>query len=1106
MKALNRKHYAWERFSTYRPDDWSDNDIPEFKVTVPIDRNWDNSDNKTLVIMQSVAGEDLKSKALLTEKYGEEINQFIGRAFHHAKIQTASKGKAVREKDVAFAFINWQSFKTYHLGSGDKRSSAAPRFFNERILAFIKKYKPTNIIILGDKAASSLLKDSEIALKRGWSIDVTYGKATIPTVCTLDPQDLVPSHSVDDDEDDEGEDRDLYSKANLIDYLCRCMSTAFMRGLSGKGLAYSIEHVIPKYILIDTIAKFKKMMVKLKTANVYAVDTETDSLNRIDNTLYIIQFAISSKQAYILPFLHPESPFDDDEIVYIRKELVKFFCNDTNDYFSTTKYAVGVNLVFDIIQLKQQLKFPIWQFPIFDCQNGEYLFDENIGALDGFAGNNPKTFSMASMATKYGGEQFLNKSGFNKADRVNIADTSLEDESFLEYCALDVQIPLAIHEAQLQRAEDYGMDKYLKLCIGQQSTNSIVAGNMEHLGVFLDLKELDSLNNPATSKMIKLIDEEENNIHATKEVREANKLLNANKGVPAMSLFSNEMVTMNLFKLRKSEHLQILFGDVMELEAVGGYGKVKRPSGEPAMKINKPFQHYHRHNPIVARYTRIQKMKKLMSSYIDKFPRSVRSSEDGAIDGRLRPNYNFIYIVTGRAACRNPSLQQTPTRGPDAKVFKRVFITPENTLRLKTDLSANEVRFAANVAYDEAMAAPFISAWGLHKEKLENDKIIEVIKQVLAGESVDSMLLTEDDLNTVKGKSTKALKAALAKAEEKRDAIAVDLKQKGDIHIMNVKRFFNKWVDKKDPLRDAIKGVVFGVLYGKSAKTLARDIHAQKLSELQDAIVKMRKSIGSDDYDVDKLHELESTLEVEEGRFDEYVDLAKDIMAKMDKEWASLAKWIEQMHDDAMTRYYVEAPHGRRRNLFAIMFNRESINAAMKRRAVNSPIQGYSSDVNFTAARLTEIHLYKFLTTFGLLKKNSSTVPASIECAVHDSLFQTVRYELLIPAMQILQWCMSTGVTNWYAEYYGNTWLVPPELESDIGWSEDEMETWDLTSETLRKAIKAGLDAQFKGGYMTKIKPELAYKAATTLPQEWIEYLNEHYPWFDTPHHLEGVL
>jgi hypothetical protein len=50
----------------------------------------------------------------------------------------------------------------------------------------------------------------------------------------------------------------------------------------------------------------------------------------------------------------------------------------------------------------------------------------------------------------------------------------------------------------------------------------------------------------------------------------------------------------------------------------------------------------------------------------------------------------------------------------------------------------------------------------------------------------------------------------LLKAIRAADDVANNLRKEGDVHIQNVKRFFGKWVEKSDPLRDAVKAVVFG--------------------------------------------------------------------------------------------------------------------------------------------------------------------------------------------------------------------------------------------------------------------------------------------------------
>lgn len=70
---------------------------------------------------------------------------------------------------------------------------------------------------------------------------------------------------------------------------------------------------------------------------------------------------------------------------------------------------------------------------------------------------------------------------------------------------------------------------------------------------------------------------------------------------------------------------------------------------------------------------------------------------------------------------------------------------------------------------------------------------------------------------------------------ELKDKIKLD----GDVHLQNVKRFFNKIVEKSHPLRDAVKAVVFGVIYGKGAKTLGNDTKKAEIDELRAKINKL---------------------------------------------------------------------------------------------------------------------------------------------------------------------------------------------------------------------------------------------------------------------------
>ncbi len=260
-----------------------------------------------------------------------------------------------------------------------------------------------------------------------------------------------------------------------------------------------------------------------------------------------------------------------------------------------------------------------------------------------------------------------------------------------------------------------------------------------------------------------------------------------------------------------------------------------------------------------------------------------------------------------------------------------------------------------------------------------------------------------------------------------------------------------------------------------------------------------------------KLKEVESELEFVQADNTKMKGRAEEVMVKMSSEWKNLYKWMKRMHESATKLGYVEAPHGRRRNLYGVMVPQQDILAALLRRAVNAPVQGFGADVGHTAARLYEVHMHRFLRKFKLMDQDSTHVPSAIECAVHDALLQTPPYHLLLPALQIKHWSMTVGVCDWFASYYDHEWLTPPEVETEIGWHEANMFAWDFSmsedgdknSGGLRYCIQGALTDQFKAGLFPKnLTVEEVMDKVFNVPEEWTEYLDEKHAWFATPKHI----
>lgn len=1107
--------YSWIDFESEVPDALKDIPVQvnnksisrkDFNLALPVSNNWNDKANRLLIIIEEVATADLKSKFLCGGSYGDDLYSTLELARNYAKLHAD-----ISLNQFGISVINFNAFKSYDLPNTLK--GLAHKAFKTRIRKFIKTMNPTHILCMGDTVSKMLIPGFS-ANTRGWVHTADIAGKEVFIGSTLDISLITSASSfTDEDDEDSGDERDMYTSAGLIEITARYIANLFLKGHvdDPHGLPYSIHNLKPTYKLITTIKEFDKLMSLLKKAECFALDTETRNLNRQENDLLIMQFAVDSKVGYIVPYKHKDSPFNEKELKYIRDEVVALLSDLDRNPILSDKYMIGTNLQFDIVQLKVQLSTPIITIPTFDIQNGEYIYDENIKGLSAFG--DPKAYSLASIALRFGCTLYLNKEGFNKQDRENMASTSLEDESLLEYCGYDVTVPFAIHELQLRRAQLEKYSKYKKMVILQQGTNQHVCASLESRGLYIDTKYLEGELQP-NSDLNLLIQDTQNKWLETDGAKEANRQILDTMGVPKNSLFDDGNET-QVFTPGKSEHLQVLFNDVLHLEPVGGYQKKERHNGELAMSLGKAFQSAHRFIPEVKFFTEINQLKKLKSSYVVAFLNSIKNTDDGKLDGRIRPGFGYLLVVTGRSNSFKPSLQQTPTRGKSAKIIKRAFVAPQGRIRMETDYSANEVRFATNISRDEVMAEPFNVARSLRKKYYKADcREVRLLREAkLRGIEVPQEFKEIKGIQdkpvpskNVKNLSDEEVLKELAVCNQLKSFLKTSLKTKGDIHIANIHRFFNVWVDKSHPLRYAIKGIVFGVIYGKGPRTLAKDLFQEDVKNAENALYDAKVKASKGEISQKELKAAQTKLDEVQESFDSHFTTAKDIMTKMSLEWEDLYSWMDRMHDDAESKGFVEAPHGRRRHLKSMLFSSKKMKAAFLRRAVNAPVQGFSSDIAFMAARLIEWHMAKYLKIFHPDYLDSYYIEGGVECAVHDALYQCPKYEVFLATLHIMQWCMTTGVTNTYAELFNHHWLTPPEVETGIGFSAAHTEAWDYSYKSLRDAVRLCIKEQYENGFGQKgVTEKEAFDKVFKISKEEKKYLQSNYPFFDNPEHLTNL-
>lgn len=694
---------------------------------------------KVLFVLDYVPTEDLRSGKLLSGVQGKLLQTIIRQVSERMYLKASKK--------FSWLACSYNAFRT--AGKPTSFQNNAQLAFGKRIEFIIGRYKPDVVVLLGSRPTEYFYQDE---------LDLTKGKHApwlgVPRKKKIKDQEVT-----------------FYSSMSLNSMATGQSGESALLGYFGRNLANAIsnEHQFKidakrlakhKSVVIDTIKKFDKLMDVLEKAPKVAVDSETSNLNRIANKLLTVQFAKCQDFGYLIPIHHKDSPFLADELSYIKKRLRRFFEGKNKN-----KYHIYTNAGFDLNVFRSQLGIRFFRNDLYDILAGEFVLDENLKFLQAVTGN--YYYSLGNLSVQYGYTGYLT-ADFGKGDRATIESRDL-DSALIEYCTKDVVVPFAIHEQQLALAERLGHAKFEGMVTQQISDMLHTFSRMEINGNMIDVNYLFYLKTPGSPielELNKLQDE----LLQTKAVRKANKILMKSKGISSHGWMGE--VTTEVFSLTKPEHKQLLFFDVLGLEALE---KGKNDKG----KVDKHFQELYKDVPEVAMFQNLGKAKKLRDSYVNSFIRLLGSSEDFKSDYRIRPQYQYLGVVTGRTAARDPNLQQIPARSALGKQIKRLFVAEEGHLYIKVDYRVHEVRCWGLISFDKALASVFQKAKDMRDEyrRMPDPKL---------------------------GKR---------------------LKQEADVHVINAAYFFSVPVEKVDKeLRNNVKAVVFGIIYQMAVKTLAGNL------------------------------------------------------------------------------------------------------------------------------------------------------------------------------------------------------------------------------------------------------------------------------------------
>jgi len=428
-------------------------------------------------------------------------------------------------------------------------------------------------------------------------------------------------------------------------------------------------NVMDEAILIDLIDKFIEN-------GIGAIDTETTSLDPITTTLAGVCLYTPGYKAAYVPVNHVSYMTGMPIKGQISAEIVKRELQRLID----AKVKIDMfNSDFDCRVLKHTLS--IKMFCWWDGYIAQRLLDENN-----------KNNSLKGLWDKY-----VNK-GKNKSHTFSelfagIPFTMIPVDVAYLYAANDPMITYELAEFQrpfltdTEVCREYELQDVAKIFHELEMPLVPIVSEMEDTGVFLDLEVQQKLS----EKYNKLMSE------AAVEFEET------------LSLYESEIEEYRIkqgssCKLPEKinpaspEQLSILLYDIMKLPPVSK--KKPRGTGE---EILEQFD-----NPLVTALLKFRKASKLVSTYVDKFPKIINAKT-----GRIHARFNQLGTITGRFSSDDPNLQNIPSH---AKDIRKMFKASDGYVMLSCDYSAQEPRLTVHLAQDEKGIQAYIDGKDLYAE------------------------------------------------------------------------------------------------------------------------------------------------------------------------------------------------------------------------------------------------------------------------------------------------------------------------------------------------------------------------------------------------------
>jgi DNA polymerase-1 len=407
------------------------------------------------------------------------------------------------------------------------------------------------------------------------------------------------------------------------------------------------------YDLVLTVEAFEDWVRRLESADLFAFDTETTSLDYMNAELVGVSFAVEPGRAAYVPVGHcyPGAPdqLPRERVLARLKPLLE----------DPGRAKVGQNLKYDMSILARH--GVTLRGIAHDTMLESYVLDSIATRHD-----------MDSLAKKYLDYTTVHFEDIAGKGARQITFDQIPLEPAAHYAAEDADVTLRLHQALWPRLKTTGRLAGLYQAIEMPLVP--VLSRMERTGVRID------------------------------PVLLAEQSQELARRIHALELQAYETAG-RPFNMGSPKQIGEIFFTELALPVVA-----RTPTGAPSTSEEVLEQLAEQGHALPGLILEHRSLSKLRSTYTDKLGQMVNPET-----GRVHTSYHQAVAATGRLSSSDPNLQNIPIRTDEGRRIRRAFIAAPGHRILAADYSQIELRIMAHLSGDERLLAAFASGQDIHR-------------------------------------------------------------------------------------------------------------------------------------------------------------------------------------------------------------------------------------------------------------------------------------------------------------------------------------------------------------------------------------------------------